>query len=257
MDSAFVIEARGLSKSYEGQAAVADLDLLVPRGTILGLLGPNGAGKTTSMRMIAGIIPADQGRILVAGENLRHHPVAAKARLAFVPDTPHLFDYLTVEEHLRFMGRIHGIADAAARADRLLEEFDLADKRGQLPGALSRGMRQKAAICIGFLHEPAAILLDEPLTGLDPAGIRRMKDSIRRRAREQGAAIVVSSHQLELVEEICDEILVIQNGRKVVSGTLDSIRAELVGLPAEPTLEDIFFHVTENRPAASGGGPTA
>lgn len=237
------IAVTALTKRYDDVLAADHLDFSVAGGTILGLLGPNGAGKTTSMRCMAGIIPPTSGRIVIAGHDLGVEPMLAKRHLAFVPDTPHLFEYLTVEEHLRFAGRVHQLADIEERMNGLLDEFELGDKRGSLPGALSRGMRQKAAICMAFLHDPSVIFLDEPLTGLDPLGIRRMKNSIVERAREQGAAVVVSSHQLELIEELCDEIFVIQDGRKVISGSVARIHEQL-GLPDEPTLEDIFFHVT-------------
>lgn len=240
-----LIHVTGLTKKYGELLAVDHLDFHVQRGTILGLVGPNGAGKTTSMRCMTGIIPATEGEMWVAGHDLLGDPLGAKRHLAFVPDTPHLFDYLTVQEHLRFAGRIYQLADVEERADRLLAEFELEDKRAHLPGALSRGMKQKAAICMAFLHDPLAIFLDEPLTGLDPIGIRSMKDSIVQRAKEQGAAVVVSSHQLELIEEICDEIFLIQNGRKIVQGSLDHIRSELSGLSDSPSLEEIFFRLTE------------
>lgn len=244
-DTTPIIDVTGLTKRYQDLVAVDCLDFRVNSGTILGLVGPNGAGKTTSMRCMTGIIPATAGCIRVCGHDLESHALEAKRQLAFVPDTPHLFDYLTVEEHLRFAARIYQLADVEERADRLLGEFELLDKRRHLPGALSRGMKQKAAICMAFLHDPKAIFLDEPLTGLDPVGIRSMKESIMYRAKQQGAAVVVSSHQLELIEEICDEIFVIQAGKKVIHGTLSEIHAELEGLPDEPTLEDIFFHLTE------------
>lgn len=245
-----LIDVTGLTKAYGDLLAVHGLDFHVAAGTILGLVGPNGAGKTTSMRCMTGIIPATAGQIWVAGFDLHTQAMEAKQHLAFVPDTPHLFDYLTVEEHLRFAGRIYQLADVQERADRLLAEFELSDKRGHLPGALSRGMKQKAAICMAFLHDPSAIFLDEPLTGLDPIGIRSMKESIVKRAKQQGAAVVVSSHQLELIEEICDEIFVIKEGKKVIQGSLESIRAELTGLPEDPTLEDIFFRLTEGETTA-------
>ncbi len=238
------IQAGALTKRYGHHAAVKSLDLSVEAGSILGLVGPNGAGKTTTLRCLAGIIPPTSGRIVIDGFDLAEQPLEAKRRLSFVPDTPHLFDYLTVEEHLRFAGRIYGIPDVAERIDALLSEFELDDRRNHLPGTLSRGMKQKVAICLGFLHAPTAIFLDEPLTGLDPLGIRRMKSAISRRAQQDGAAVIVSSHQLELIEEICDGILVIQMGSEVISGSLESIRDQLEGLPDDPTLEDIFFAVT-------------
>ena len=241
------IRARGLSKAYDGQNAVDFLDLTVNCGQVLGLVGPNGAGKTTAMRCMAGIIPPSAGSVEIAGFALEEQPLAAKARLSFVPDTPHLFDYLTVEEHLRFAGRIHQLQDIDSRIDDLLEAFELIDKRHHLPQALSRGMKQKVAICLGFLHDPVAMFLDEPLTGLDPRGIRRMKDSIRWRAEEKGAGIIVSSHQLELVDAICDRVFIIDHGCQVVAGTVEEIRADLDGLPEDPTLEDIFFYWTEQK----------
>jgi ABC-2 type transport system ATP-binding protein len=253
MEQGPIIDVTGLTKQYAGVLAVDRLDFQVGSGTVLGLVGPNGAGKTTSMRCMTGIIPATAGRIRIAGHDLGTHAREAKRHLAFVPDTPHLFDYLTVEEHLRFSGRIYGIADVEARMDRLLAEFGLLDRRQYLPGALSRGMKQKVAICMAFLHDPRAIFLDEPLTGLDPIGIRAMKDSIVKRATDQGAAVVVSSHQLELIEEICDVIFVIQDGRKIIAGSIEQIRSELSGMPDEPTLEDIFFRLTDVKKRAGTG----
>jgi ABC-2 type transport system ATP-binding protein len=175
----------------------------------------------------------------VAGHDLRTDPVGAKASLAFIPDEPHLFDYLTVEEHLRFVGRLYQVADAAERIPALLAEMELADKRGALPGELSRGMRQKLAMACGLLHRPRVLLLDEPLTGLDPVGIRRMKATIVRRA-EEGAAVILSSHLLHLVEEICTCVLVMQRGRAVAMGSVAEIvagRPELAGR----SLEEVFL----------------
>ena len=146
-------------------------------GEILGLVGPNGAGKTTTLRCLAGIISPTSGTIVVDGHDMRGDPIAAKRALAFIPDEPHLFDYLSVEEHLRFIGRLYGVPDIETRLPAMLDELELTDKRRSLPGELSRGMRQKLAIACGLLHDPSALLLDEPLTGLDPAGIRRMRDS--------------------------------------------------------------------------------
>jgi ABC-2 type transport system ATP-binding protein len=165
--------------------------------------------------------------------------VVAKSALAFIPDEPHLFEYLTVEEHLRFVGRLYRIGDVGARIPGLLEELDLADKRGALPGELSRGMKQKLAIACGLLHEPRALLLDEPLTGLDPVGIRRMKATIMRRAAG-GSAVILSSHLLHLVEEICTRVLVMHRGRTVAFGTIAEIVAGRPELQSQ-NLEDVFL----------------
>jgi ABC-2 type transport system ATP-binding protein len=209
---------------------------------VLGLVGPNGAGKTTTLRSIAGIIRPTRGRIVIGGHDLQQHPVAAKALLAFMPDEPRLFDYLTVEEHLRFVARLYGVADVDARAPALLQELELSDKAKTLPGELSRGMKQKLTIACGLLHEPKALLFDEPLTGLDPVGIRRMKQTIVERAR-RGAAVLLSSHLLHLVEEICTRVLIIQRGRKVAHGSVAEILAGRPDLQGK-SLEEVFLALT-------------
>ena len=234
-----MIEVEGLQKLYGDFPAVQGLSFRIGPGEVLGLVGPNGAGKTTTIRSVAGIIIPSGGRIRIAGRDLREDPVGAKAQLAFIPDEPHLFEYLTVEEHLRFIGRLYGVTDVGARIPGLLDELDLSDKRGSLPGELSRGMKQKLAIACGLLHEPKALLLDEPLTGLDPVGIRRMKATIMRRAAA-GSAVILSSHLLHLVEEICTRLLVLQHGRAVAFGTMAEIIASRPGLQTR-TLEDVFL----------------
>jgi ABC-2 type transport system ATP-binding protein len=234
-----MIEVEGLQKLYGDFPAVAGLSFQVQPGEVLGLVGPNGAGKTTTIRSIAGIIIPSQGRIRIGGHDLGTDAVAAKSLLAFIPDEPHLFDYLTVEEHLRFVGRLYQVADVDARIPGLLAELDLGSKQAALPGELSRGMKQKLAIACGLLHEPRALLLDEPLTGLDPVGIRRMRATIVRRA-EAGAAVILSSHLLHLVEEICTRVLVMQSGRAVAFGTIAEIVASRPALSGR-RLEDVFL----------------
>ena len=235
-----MIQVEGLQKLYGDFPAVQALSFQVAPGEVLGLVGPNGAGKTTTIRSIAGIIIPTKGRIQIAGHDLATDPVAAKSALAFIPDEPHLFEYLTVEEHLRFVARLYRLGDVGARIPTLLEELDLSDKRGALPGELSRGMKQKLAIACGLLHEPRALLLDEPLTGLDPVGIRRMKATIMQRAAA-GAAVILSSHLLHLVEEICTRVLVMQRGQVVAFGTISEILACRPDLQARKSLEDVFL----------------
>jgi len=234
-----VIEVDALQKLYGSFPAVQGLSFHVSPGEVLGLVGPNGAGQTTTIRSIAGIIIPTSGRIRVAGRDLATEPVAAKSALAFIPDEPHLFEYLTVEEHLRFVARLYRLGDVGDRIPGLLAELDLADKRGALPGELSRGMKQKLAIACGLLHDPKALLLDEPLTGLDPVGIRRMKTTIMQRAAG-GAAVILSSHLLHLVEEICTRVLVMQRGQVVAFGTIEEILAGRPDLRSQ-RLEDVFL----------------
>lgn len=240
-----MIEVQGLTKYYGDLAAVTDLPFSARAGEVLGLIGPNGAGKTTTLRSIVGIINPTAGSIRIAGHDLSQDSLAAKRVVAFIPDDPKLFDHLTVEEHLRFVGRIYEVADVHSRIDVLLEELDLLEKRHVLPDELSRGMKQKLAIACGLIHRPKAILFDEPMTGLDPAGIRRMKSTISALAAN-GAAVILSSHLLHLVEELCTNILVIQMGRKVAAGSLSEILASKPELEGQG-LEDVFLALTRDK----------
>ena len=237
-----MIDVSDLTKLYGELVAVDALSFRVSPGEVLGLVGPNGAGKTTTLRSLVGIVRPTRGTITIGGHDLERDPVAAKRLLAFMPDEPHLFDYLTVEEHLRFTARLYQVSDVERRLPALLGELELAEKAGALPAELSRGMRQKLVIACGLLHDPQVLLFDEPLTGLDPAGIRRMKQTIVERARA-GAAVLLSSHLLHLVEEICTRVLILDKGRTVAIGTIDEIlagRPELAG----KSLEDIFLALT-------------
>ena len=245
-----MIEVSGLRKHYGAVAAVSDLSFQVRDGEIVGLIGPNGAGKTSTLRCIVGIQRPTAGTITVAGHDIVAAPVEAKRHLAFMADEPQLFEYLTVREHLRLTGRIYGVADADARAERLIEELELAGKEHALPRELSRGMKQKVAIACGLLHDPKALLFDEPLTGLDPLGIRRMKETIVERGRA-GASVIVSSHLLHLVEEICTRIVIIDRGRKVADGTVAELAQSAERAAAGSNLEQIFLSIT--RPESSGG----
>ena len=245
-----MLEVQGLTKYYGTLPAVRDLSFRVEPGEVLGLVGPNGAGKTTTLRSVVGIIRPTAGEIVVAGHDLARSPLAAKRALAFMPDEPQLFEHLSVEEHLRLVGRIYGVADVVPRIEALLAEFELEAKRAVRPDGLSRGMKQKLAIACGLLHDPRVLLFDEPLTGLDPGSIRRMKETIRSRARA-GAAVILSSHLLSLVEELCTRVLVINRGRMVAMGTIDGIvasRPELAGRG----LEEIFLALTGTAEASAG-----
>jgi ABC-2 type transport system ATP-binding protein len=236
-----VIQVESLTKLYGDLRAVQSLSFDVRGGEVMGLVGPNGAGKTTTLRSIAGIVRPTEGTIRVAGHDLGRDPVSAKRALAFIPDEPQLFEYLTVEEHLRFVGRLYRVPDAPERIPPLLDELELTEKRDVLPGELSRGMRQKLAIACGLLHEPQALLLDEPLTGLDPVGIRKMRATIVRRA-EAGSAVLLSSHLLHLVEEVCTRVLVLVAGRMAAFGTLAEIVAGRPDLAGRP-LEEVFLRL--------------
>ncbi len=243
------IEVSKLTKLYGGFAAVRDLSFSVPERRILGLVGPNGAGKTTTLRAIAGIHPPSEGTIVVRGFNMATDPIEAKRRLAFMPDEPRLFDYLTVQEHLQFISRIYGTEGWREMADSLLEELELTDRRDSLPSELSRGMKQKLMIACGLVHRPDVLIFDEPLTGLDPLGIRRMKNTIVRRAQE-GAAIIISSHLLHLVEELCDSIVIIHQGQKLAEGSIPELK-RTIAEAENLTLEEAFIRITSGGSAGA------
>ncbi len=239
-----VLVVEAFSKAYDNAEAVRDLSFVVRPGTIVGLVGPNGAGKTTTLRSICGILPIKQGRILVGGFDIAHQDRQAKSCLAWVPDDPQPFDTLTVLEHMEFTAHLYGVADWRTRADELLRTFELVEKKDALGGELSRGMRQKLALCCAFITHPKLVLLDEPLTGLDPLGIVRAKDALRALCAT-GAAIILSSHLLDLVQELCHEIVILDRGRKVFAGTLDDARRTITAAPGS-SLNEIFFAATSN-----------
>ena len=240
-----MIEVSGLTKRYGSFTAVKDLSFTVLPGEVMGLVGPNGAGKTTSLRCAAGIIPPTEGVLRVCGVDLAADPVAAKRQLAFLADEPRLFEHLTVRQHLTFAAKIYQVPDAGARAAALLAEMEIADKADQLPAELSRGMKQKLVIACGLLHSPKVLYFDEPLTGLDPLGIRRMKDTIRRLARE-GAAIILSSHLLSLLEEVCTHVLIMKQGQRIAVGTLPEVVAQFSNGETDVSLEEVFIRATGN-----------
>ena len=248
------IEVIDYHKTYGDTVAVQGISFRVDPGEILGMVGPNGAGKTTTLRALAGILTPTKGQLLIAGHDLARAPVAAKAALAYVPDDPKLFDQLTVWEHFRFIAATYRLSEWTAEAERLLTQFELQEKRDSLCAELSRGMRQKVAICCGYLHEPSAILFDEPMTGLDPHGIRSMKESIRQRAT-QGAAIIISSHLLSLFEDLITTVLIVHRGRQLLHSKLTELRREITESGRQETLEDLFFRLTE-RDDKTGEPPT-
>jgi ABC-2 type transport system ATP-binding protein len=246
------ISVEHFGRSYGSVAAVQDLSFSVNRGEIVGLIGPNGAGKTTTLRTLGGILKPTSGRIVVDGHDMSTAPLEAKRRLAFMPDEPHLFEYLTIEEHLRLTARLYTVPDFEARAAVLIDELELSGKERSLPGELSRGMRQKVVIACGLVRDAAVLLFDEPLTGLDPIGIRRMRDTIKRRA-DAGAAILLSSHLLHLVEEVCTRVIIMDRGRKIADGTVGELASRADLASAGSSLEQVFLHVTGHHTEPGSG----
>jgi ABC-2 type transport system ATP-binding protein len=238
-----VIDVQGFHKAFSDHLAVQGVTLRVEPGELLAIIGPNGAGKTTTMRAIAGIIPASRGRLSIAGFDVAVDPIDAKSQLAFVPDDAPLFPDLTVEEHLSFYASVYRVDDSRSTAMALLDEFELTSKIHAPASNLSRGMRQKLAICCAYLHNPRAILFDEPLTGLDPQGIRVFKQTLRDRAT-QGAAVIISSHMLAMVEDLCTHVLILDRGAQRFFGPVDELRTTFDSVDATASLEDIFFAAT-------------
>lgn len=239
-----MIEVKDFCKSYDDLLAVDDLSFSVAKGEILGLVGRNGAGKTTTLRVLSGIASPSHGELRVAGHAIDVEPIKAKQRLAYVPDDPPLFPDLTVEQHLTFTAGAYGVLNPDAKATALLKRFRLQDKRTTTARNLSRGMRQKLAVSCAYLYDPSAILLDEPMTGLDPHGIRVLKQSIGERAA-QGAAVIISSHLLAMVEDLCTHVLILEKGQSQFFGTIDELRQHFATDSSTESLEEIFFQATE------------
>jgi len=239
-----VIRVNDFHKAYDETVAVAGISFDVAPGQILGLVGPNGAGKTTTLRTLSCLLTASRGTLTVDGCDLSTDPIEVKRRLAYVADDPQLFNDLTVDEHLAFVASAYEVDDATRKANHLLDDFELTAKRHAPAGDLSRGMRQKLAIICAYLRDPKNLLFDEPLTGLDPHAIRRLKESIHERA-EDGAAVIVSSHLLAMVEDLCTHVMILESGRQRFFGTVDELRTAFVTDDKPLTLERIFFLATQ------------
>jgi ABC-2 type transport system ATP-binding protein len=235
-------ETRNLRKIFGMTKAVDGLDLRVPRGQLYAFLGPNGAGKTTSLRMIAGLLKPDLGDILIEGVSLRADPIAAKRPLAYVPDDPVLYGKLRPLEHLEFVAALWDLPPGTAqpRAEELLQTLGLWEKRDDYIESFSRGMKQKMALASALVHAPTLMLLDEPLTGLDAAAARLVKDLLHDFVR-RGGTVILTTHILDVAERMAERIGIIHAGRLVVEGTLAELR-ERSG--HHGTLEDVFLRVT-------------
>ena len=238
---------RGLCKAF-GRPAVDRLDLAIPAGEIYALLGPNGAGKTTTLRMICGLLTPDAGSIEIAGTNALAAPAAAKQVTAWLPDEPLLYDRLTPLEYLEFVAGLWRVPAqlARARAEALLLELGLWPHRGEPCEGFSRAMRQKTALAGALLHDPALLVMDEPLSGLDAAASRQVKDLLRTRVRG-GRSVVLTTHVLDVAERLADRIGILQAGRMRAEGTFAQLR-QRAG-QGEATLEDVFLHLTAEAPA--------
>jgi len=238
-----MIAVLGLVKTFGSFTAVDDVSLSVGRGEIHGFLGPNGAGKTTTIRMIAGLLKPTSGRVIVDGHDLAREPDAAKRSLGFIPDRPFLYEKLTAAEFLQFHAGLYGLEGepVETRAKELLDLFELTAWKDELVESFSHGMKQRLVMCSAFLHRPPAVLVDEPMVGLDPRGARLIKQ-IFRVMSQRGVAILMSTHTLEVAEEMCDHISIIQGGRIIARGTVDELHA-LAGTD-DAQLTPVFLKLT-------------
>lgn len=244
-----MIELKNISKSYDGQKkAVDSLSLSIPAGRIFGFLGPNGAGKTTTLKLITGLLRPDSGELRVNGYSYADDPIKAKASFAFVPDDPNVFLRLRGIEYLNFIADMYDVP-ALLRKERIQElaaRFGLTEALGQRIQAYSHGMRQKVVLIAALLHQPPIWILDEPMTGLDPASAFTLKELMREHA-DQGNLVLFSTHVLDVAEKICDELAVIDQGKLLFSGSL----AALHQVHAEGSLEEIFLNMTREAETAS------
>jgi len=238
-----MIRLTNLTKKYGKFTAVDGIDLQIRRGELFGFLGPNGAGKTTTMRMIAGILQPTSGRIEIAGDDVAADPLKAKSRLGFIPDRPFVYDKLTGAEFLRFVAALYGQdgEPVERRMDELLDLFELTTWKDELVESYSHGMRQKLIISSALLHRPEAIVVDEPMVGLDPKGQKFLKELFRAFV-DRGGTVLMSTHTLDMVEEMCDRIGIISGGKILACGTMAEVRHQTEGGDAK--LEELFLRLT-------------
>jgi ABC-2 type transport system ATP-binding protein len=238
-----MIAVQHLVKQYGSFTAVDGVSLEVAPGEIHGFLGPNGAGKTTTIRLIAGLLKPTSGRILVNGHDLATNPEAAKASLGFIPDRPFIYEKLTAGEFLRFHAGLYGLNGNGAdgRIKEMLALFELSRWENELVESFSHGMKQRLVMSAAFLHRPQAVLVDEPMVGLDPRGARLIKDVFRRMS-EHGVAILMSTHTLEVAQEMCDRISIILKGQIIARGTVEELRVVAGG--QDPNLTAVFLRLT-------------
>jgi ABC-2 type transport system ATP-binding protein len=252
MNDTPALRLRGLHKAF-GRPAVDGLNLTVQRGELYALLGPNGAGKTTTLRMVTGLLAPDAGSVEVLGIDLARDPAAAKRGMAYLPDDPLLYGKLRPGEYLEFVAGLWGIraADADPRARRLLDWLDLSRHAHELTEGFSRGMKQKLALAGALIHEPELLILDEPLTGLDAAAARQVKDLLLSHV-ERGGSVILTTHILEVAERLAQRIGIIRQGRLIAEGTLAELRAQTATQGG--SLEDVFLQLTESDAAGHTAG---
>jgi ABC-2 type transport system ATP-binding protein len=239
-----MIELKNLTKRYGSVLAVNNINLSIPKGEIFGFIGPNGAGKTTTIRMMGGVLAPTEGSVIIEGINMADDPESVKRRIGFIPDRPFLYEKLTAMEFLRFSADLYGVEDGVfmVKARTLLEKFSLYEWAYDLIESYSHGMKQRLIFSAALLHDPTVIVVDEPMVGLDPAGIKMVKDMFRELALN-GTTIFMSTHTLTVAEDICDRIGIIHKGSLIAIGTTGDLKRS-AGVE-EADLEKVFLILTE------------
>ncbi|MFC1822504.1 ABC transporter ATP-binding protein [Thermodesulfobacteriota bacterium] len=241
-----MIELIDLTKSFRGLDAVKNVDLRVNKGTIYGFLGPNGAGKTTTIKMMAGILKPSNGRIVINGMDLNENPSEVKRCVGFIPDRPFLYEKLTGKEFLRFVAGLYYLNHdriIESRIAELLDLFELSHWQEELIESYSHGMKQRLVMCSALIHEPEVLIIDEPMVGLDPRGARLVKNILKDQARK-GNTIFMSTHSLEVAQEVCNEVAIIQSGRIIATGTAEDLKSKA---GVDGNLEKVFLKLTEGK----------
>ena len=237
-----MLQIQNLSKSFKNTPAVSNLSFTISPGEIVGLLGPNGAGKTTTLRCICGILKPDAGDVIVESHSILRDEEEAKKLMAFIPEMPNPYDALTVREHIKFIAMCYNTMDVfEAKIDELLVRLELKEKEHELVATLSKGMKQKLAIGCAFVHNARVFLCDEPMIGIDPKGQFVLKSELQR-LRDEGCAILVSTHLLDTAERLCDRVIIMRKGEKVAEGTLEHLQGK--AKMADRSLEDVFLKLT-------------
>ena len=235
-----MLDIQHLTKTYGAKKAVDDLTLHIAPGEIYGFIGHNGAGKTTTLKSVVGILQFDQGEITIGGKSIKTDPLACKRLLAYIPDNPDLYDYMTGIKYLNFIADVFGV-DAQTRRERIrtyADTFELTGDLAQPIAAYSHGMKQKLAIIAAWLHDPRLIVMDEPFVGLDPKAAHTLKGMMRQ-VCDNGGAIFFSTHVLEVAEKLCDKVAIIKGGRLIRSGTMEEVKGD-------DSLEQVFLELEED-----------
>ena len=235
-----MLDIQHLTKTYGEKKAVDDLTLHIAPGEIYGFIGHNGAGKTTTLKSVVGILQFDQGEITIGGKSIKTDPLACKRLLAYIPDNPDLYDYMTGIKYLNFIADVFGV-DAQTRRERIrtyADTFELTGDLAQPIAAYSHGMKQKLAIIAAWLHDPRLIVMDEPFVGLDPKAAHTLKGMMRQMC-DNGGAIFFSTHVLEVAEKLCDKVAIIKSGRLIRSGTMEEVKGD-------DSLEEVFLELEED-----------